>query len=337
MNNIDENKIISTWKMEESDKIVYQVTVRVDTYNHEKYIKQCLDSILMQKTNFPFKILVHDDASSDNTTEIVQEYARTYPKVVHAICDKENLYSQGGTVLIEALKPHIEGKYMAFCEGDDYWVDENKLQNQYDALEKHNDCTIAYCRVQFVDIDGNIINKTAPPLNINIGESISLKEFCNIEFAQQMWCFHTSSFFMRTEYYQEYIDEKKQELGLFPYGDITWQLFYLSKGKGYFVNKIQSCYRTFSGGYNSMVKENPQIAVEHENKLCNALRVFDEMTGYQYHEAISKRLFFQNHNVYRLQHTQKEYAREYLKYSNRKYTTWKGKIKLLLCLIRKEE
>ena len=112
------------------------VTVYLLTYNHEPYIRQTIDSILKQKINFKMQILVLDDASTDGTSDIVREYAEKYPEIFTAIIQKENKYQKNISIEREIV-PYIYGKYVALCEGDDYWLSLNKLQKQFDYMETH--------------------------------------------------------------------------------------------------------------------------------------------------------------------------------------------------------
>ena len=113
------------------------VSIICNAYNHENYIRDAIESFLMQKTDFAFEILIHDDASTDRTPEIVKEYEKKYPEIIKAIYQKENKYSKGVDIDITFQYPRVQGKYIAVCEGDDYWTDAYKLQKQYDALEKN--------------------------------------------------------------------------------------------------------------------------------------------------------------------------------------------------------
>lgn len=88
----------------------------------------------MQKTTFPFEIVVHDDASTDSTADIIRKYEEKYPNIVKPIYETENQYSKPGYPLGKIVNSALKGKYVAFCEGDDYWIDENKLQRQFDFL-----------------------------------------------------------------------------------------------------------------------------------------------------------------------------------------------------------
>ena len=114
-----------------------KVSVLCVTYNHANFIRQALEGIVSQKTNFRFELIVHDDASTDGTADIVREYAAKYPEVVVPILQTENQYTHGGCIARRFLWPRIRGTYVAFCEGDDYWTDVRKLQLQADWLDAH--------------------------------------------------------------------------------------------------------------------------------------------------------------------------------------------------------
>ena len=121
------------------------VSIHCLTFNQAPYIRQCLDGFVMQKTNFPFEAIVHDAASTDGTAEIIQEYAEKYPHIIKPILEKENQYTKIGFYGIEKLMAEKEqGKYIAICEGDDYWTDSHKLQKQVDFLESHPDYGLHY-------------------------------------------------------------------------------------------------------------------------------------------------------------------------------------------------
>ena len=117
----------------ENSEIV--VSICCITYNHEPYIRDAIEGFLMQKTNFPFEILIHDDASTDGTADIIREYEAKYPDIIKPIYETENQWQKGrrGSVIFNF--PRAKGKYIALCEGDDYWIDPYKLQKQVDFLE----------------------------------------------------------------------------------------------------------------------------------------------------------------------------------------------------------
>lgn len=113
-------------------------------YNHAKFIRQTLDGFVMQKTNFAFEVIIHDDASTDGTADIIREYAEKYPEIIKPILQTENQYSQGKPVTQNFIWPRINSQYVAVCDGDDYWTDENKLQKQVDFLDDHPDYMLCF-------------------------------------------------------------------------------------------------------------------------------------------------------------------------------------------------
>lgn len=153
MINITEEEIIKNWHGDISKPVV---SICCATYNHENYIAEALDGFLMQKIDFSFEVIVRDDASSDKTAAIIKEYEAKYPKIIKPIYEKENTYSKGikpfGVILTKAI-----GKYIAMCDGDDYWTDPSKLQKQVDFLENNPDYVISGHDAVFTDKKGKII------------------------------------------------------------------------------------------------------------------------------------------------------------------------------------
>lgn len=127
---------------EKCDRIKPLVVIQCFTYNQESFISYALDGFVMQKTDFTFVAIVHDDASTDNTTQIVREYAEKYPDIILPIFEHKNQYSKGDgshNKIMNAACIATGAKYIAMCEGDDYWIDPLKLQKQVDFLETHPD------------------------------------------------------------------------------------------------------------------------------------------------------------------------------------------------------
>lgn len=136
--------------MENWRKKLPKLSIICLAYNHAKYIKDALEGFVMQKTNFPFEVLIHDDASTDGTTEIIQEYAQKYPDIIKPFFEKENCWKNGINFSKEKIWPQVKGEYVALCEGDDYWTDENKLQKQVDFLDAHPECSICFHPVKVI-------------------------------------------------------------------------------------------------------------------------------------------------------------------------------------------
>lgn len=137
------------------------VSIRCLTYNHEPYIRQCLEGFVMQKTNFAFEAIVHDDASTDGTADIVREYAQKYPNIIKPIFEKENQYSKRDGSITRIMNAAISPstKYLAMCEGDDYWTDPLKLQKQVDFLEANSDYGLVHTDFSICNSGKNTVFK----------------------------------------------------------------------------------------------------------------------------------------------------------------------------------
>ena len=150
---------MGSWKSSSDEPLL---TVRCITFNHEPYIRDALNGFLSQRTDFPFQIVIHDDASTDGTQEVLKEYAASYPNVITLVLQKENLWSRGIS-LNPYLSPLVQGKYIALCEGDDFWTDPAKLQKQVDFLEVNPDFVVSGHDAFIVDEKGEIISNSKLP------------------------------------------------------------------------------------------------------------------------------------------------------------------------------
>ena len=121
------------------------------TYNHEKFIRRALESFIMQKTNFEYEIIIHDDASTDNTQQIIREYKKKYPEIIKPILQEENQKSKGSGIVTKTAYSAARGKYIALCEGDDYWTDPLKLQKQVEFLENNIEYVGCYHKAQLIN------------------------------------------------------------------------------------------------------------------------------------------------------------------------------------------
>lgn len=130
------------------------VSIWMSTYNHERFIRQALDSILMQQTSFPFEIVIGDDKSTDQTRDILIEYQKQHPNIIRLRLSRENLYSQQLKQSVGVLNA-CRGRYVALCEGDDYWTNIYKLQKQVDLLESHPDLAICF-HAAYASFDSSI-------------------------------------------------------------------------------------------------------------------------------------------------------------------------------------
>lgn len=125
------------------------VSIKCMVYNQERYVSRCLEGMLLQRTEFPFEIIIHDDCSTDGTTKIIKEFAQKNSDIIKPIFEGQNQYSViGFRGINKIMKPHYRGYYIAECEGDDYWTDPYKLQKQIDYMETHPDCMLTFHRAK---------------------------------------------------------------------------------------------------------------------------------------------------------------------------------------------
>lgn len=205
------------------------------TYNHAPFIRQCLDGFLMQQCNFPIEIIINDDCSTDGTTEIIREYAEKYPDKIFPIFHEENQYSKGVRGMFQKFVfPKARGKYIALCEGDDYWTAPLKLQKQVDFLESHPDYSMTYSNFINVDGDNNRINDIASMVSrVRSVSGYVLSDLICGNFV------HTPTVCLRRSVLLSDIYANNCE------GDIDWGVFLecASKGKVYFMDECLACYR----------------------------------------------------------------------------------------------
>lgn len=141
-----------------------KVSICCVTYNHEKFIRKCLDGFLLQQTNFPIEVIIHDDASTDGTQRIIEEYNNKYPGIFFPLFQKENQYQKGIRGMNAKFNfPRCTGKYIALCEGDDFWNDPHKLQKQVDFLESNPDYFISGHDANIIDESETIISNSKLP------------------------------------------------------------------------------------------------------------------------------------------------------------------------------
>ena len=217
------------------------VSICCVSYNHGKFIAKAIDGFLKQKTNFPFEILIHDDASTDSTAEITKSYEKKYPNI-HAICQSENQFSKGVSINYKYNFTRARGKYIALCEGDDYWIDECKLQKQFDYMEQNPECGLCFHNALCVDVNNNVVKKSFLPKNdfykkyfVEENRRYSTEEMILLDFAP------TNSLFFKTadavSLPKFYFDN------LSICGDLSYRLFFSSKTYAYYFSDKMSAYR----------------------------------------------------------------------------------------------
>ena len=260
------------------------VTVFCAAYNHEKYIRDTLDGFVAQKTNFPFEVIVHDDASTDNTAKIIKEYADKYPKIIKAIFQTENQYTRGGRISDRFVLPIAHGKYYALCEGDDYWIDENKLQMQVDFLESHPEYSACVHNTKVLNCQNNKEEGIKPKENWTEPNDteVSFETLIDWENCNR---FHTSSVVCKMELRKS----RPPETVCGSVGDYPFSLYLCSKGKIHRIPQVMSVYRSFSESSWSANVSRKKVISDNE-KIINMLRYFDDATEKKYNDCIVKRI-----------------------------------------------
>lgn len=281
MINRSQDEIVQNWP---KDWKKTTVSVRCITYNQEAYIAQALDSFLMQETTFPFEIVVHDDASTDRTADIIREYEKKFPKILKPIYETENQYSKRDGSISRIMDKACKGKYIAFCEGDDYWTSNHKLQQQYEAMESHPECSLCTHIVQCVSEQGNSVERLYPPQGLFNTSIIEEEKFAKALIADFCYPFQTSSYFIS----KSLLTQNKDFFVNIPgNGDEKIMRLCLNSGKTYFINKKMSCYRMQSvGSWSSKIKDNKEARITN---LYNAIKLnqeFDKYSNYKFHKFI---------------------------------------------------
>ena len=215
------------------------VSIIMMTYNHEKYIIEAIEGVMMQQTNFEFELIISNDASSDRTHEVVSEFVanHTKGKRVKYFNHQRNLGMQSNFIF--ALK-QCKGKYIALCEGDDYWTDPLKLQKQVDYISSHENCNLVFTDVQLLEEVGNRLKGNWAKVTRNIYEFKDLIERNVIT---------TCTVLFRNPNKNEEIENW---LKLFEIGDYPLYLFLLRSGYAYYLKDITAVYRQHSGGIFSL-------------------------------------------------------------------------------------
>ncbi len=264
-----------------------EVSVICITYNQENYIEKTLSNIVSQKTNFRFEVIVHDDASTDGTADVVRSYAERYPDLIKPILQKENQHSKK-VKITSSLLPKAQGKYFAFCEGDDYWCDDYKLQKQYDAMEDNPECCICVHKTQNINEDGSLypsVQGEYPSIHEGVLDNETV---CKLFLKKPTTIFHTSSFFIRLSMFREIYISNPEFTKYSTGGDQDMLRVCLNEGPYYFIDEIMTCYRRFAkGSINSYQKnETMEYWKQYYSKYAAGNKEFDRFSGYRFHRYI---------------------------------------------------
>ncbi|MCC5919851.1 MAG: glycosyltransferase [Cyclobacteriaceae bacterium] len=250
------------------------LTVQILTYNHEKYIRDCLEGIVMQQTNFEFVVYIREDFSTDKTRKVLLEFQKNYPHLFKLYLCNENLYSQGKS---SGMSKDINSKYVALCEGDDYWIDPFKIQKQVDFLEKNKKYIAHFFNAEKLYEDGKKIKYHS---DLSTGKVPESKIFL-----MGGGIYPTASFMYRnvTINTPEFMQKTKS-------GDRVLSLLLLEKGDFYFHSDVSSVYRIHSGGIYSSTRNEKGKMSEFNIQNINLLVNYNVYTNRKFSQEITKAL-----------------------------------------------
>ena len=259
-----------------------EVLVVCSTYNQEEYLSDALESFVAQKTSFPFLVLVHDDASTDGTANVIRRYESRYPDIIKGIYEDENQYQQGIFFWYLDYLRNSSARYIALCEGDDYWISPDKLELQYDALEK--DGSISYCFTNAVRVDadtGKNLGQMLPVFPSEVG--ILSKRVLNTEDLLRLAFIPTASFFSRRDAWLAQPSLPKEAFQ----GDRAHQIYLSLSGNALYIDAVTSAYRINNGQsvMGTWASSNQKL-LEVLNSYIELYKCFDNDSNGVYHDAI---------------------------------------------------
>ena len=275
------------------------VSICCITYNHEKFIADAIEGFLMQKTNFGIEIIIHDDASTDKTAEINRQYQKRYPDLIKAVCQTVNQYSLGVDIFESNIFPLIRGKYIAICEGDDYWIDPNKLQKQVDYLENNPGCTMTFHAAKVVNSENKFIELMKPYRENRLCTAGDI-------------CLGGGGFIPTASivYRKELMNNPPRWYYKQSFKDFQLMLIVSKQGYAYYIDEIMSIYRTgVPGSWTDKLFNSPDSEIRliaQARSHIDVLRNFNEYSNHKYDDEVSKAILDQEFKILDIEKKLKE-------------------------------
>lgn len=254
------------------------ITVIVMTYNQAAYIGKALDSILSQKINVDFNVLVHDDHSDDGTYEILLDYQKKYSDIINIIRqDSRKFLIYGFNMMIyNYVVPYVHSEYVAYCDGDDYWCDDLKLQKQYDFMSAHPEYSMCFHSAYQLRANDDMSSKW---FIVEEGD-VEMSDLVN---DKPGVCIATSSIFLKSEVFKDFSEWRKA----FPVEDVPMYMTAALYGKIHRLKDSMCVYRQFAvGSWSSQNKNNKERVINHLNGIKTASVLFNEQTKNKYDNLV---------------------------------------------------
>ena len=269
-----------------------KVSIICNTYNQEKYIKETLEGFVNQKTDFLFEVLVHDDASTDNTAGIIKEYEEKYPELIKPIYQTENQYSKKVKIIKTFQVPRIKGEFVAFCEGDDCWIDNLKLQKQYDFMSKHPEYSMCATSTIWYNLKTGIKEKRC---QITEDRDVPLEEIIS---GKKGGSFQTASIFTRKDVFCSYPEWRS----MFPIGDFPLFVLAALKGKVRMFADVTTLYRFYAENSWTVRMDNEESRARISKQMITALEALNRNTEYKHDSIINKRILKHKYTLALMEH-----------------------------------
>lgn len=237
-----EKEITNGWVSSTNQPLV---SISCITFNQELYVEDTLRGFLVQKTNFPIEILIHDDASTDGTVDIIRRYEKEYPNIIKSILQTENQYSKKICINSAFNYNRARGIYIAMCEGDDYWTNDHKLQQQFDFMQGRPDISFTCHNAYIHDLSNNskyLFNK-----------KLSTGMYTTKDLLNREWFVPTASLFIR----KEALKDIPSWIGLVRSQDLVVEITASIQNNFWYQNEPNSVYRKNSIGSISSISEKP--------------------------------------------------------------------------------
>ncbi len=308
-----------------------KVSVICLVYNHEPYLRKCLDGFVNQKCNFEYEVLINDDASTDNSASIIREYEEKYPDIIKPTYQTENQHSKGVKISTTYLYPKARGEYIAWCEGDDYWTSEDKLQKQVDFLDENLDFSAcAHCAAI------NYVGKNKTEIAPHIEKS---REFSAEEIIKGGGAFiPTNSFMMR----KEILVKMPSCFIAKGFGDYQLYMYAAFCGKVWCLKDNLSVYNSgIPNSWTNRILGNVEKKEQHYKIEIAMLQRVDEFYEFKYHGAFDYKIRQDEFMILTLHGDkkamkQKTYKQFYKRYKTYKFRAWlKRKLPFLVKLKRR--